>query len=193
MSPCVQSTHLLFSSSSPSDPVQTLSTLPTLLLPPSTPHSSLPPAQTYSLKIAQKSLTLSNPQKLSAASQKKALALARAKAEAGRGKGGVGLIGRKESKRRAVWAPRKGELTWDGLEGLRALWEGYMVELLGLAGGGFGGKEPGARWEGNAEGLQTKVAKADFTGCVVKGQCSRQTASRSPDRVRTGGPLAGGA
>jgi hypothetical protein len=67
--------------------------------------------------------------------------------------------------------PRKGELTWEGVGGLRGMWEEYMVELCGLRGvkriGGVG-----ERWEGNAENLQAKIVKADFTGCVVKGKCT---------------------
>lgn len=56
-----------------------------------------------------------------------------------------------------------------------------MIELLGLGNAGalgVNGEEgrpgKGERWEGNPEGMQTKVAKADFCGCVIKGEVVEQ-------------------
>lgn len=89
-------------------------------------------------------------------------------------------MSRKEAKRKSVWVPKNDELRWERLQDLQSVWEGYMVELLGLGGaGGLGGnalvegeraKRGRRQWEGNPEGMQTKVAKADFTGCLIKGE-----------------------
>ncbi|CED83315.1 hypothetical protein [Phaffia rhodozyma] len=97
-------------------------------------------AATYATKLHAKSIPLVNPQRLSAAATKKQAGQAR----------------RKQDGIRA------------GTIGLRTVWEEYMVQLLGM-----GGTKPnvktglGGKWAGNAEALQNKIAKAEFTGCFL--------------------------
>lgn len=149
-----QTTRLLFSTSAPSTPT----TLSDLL--------SLAPS-TIAARVTSRSVPLTNPPRVSSHSTAKQRAKVRRAKDAIR-KGTIGLLPRAELKRRGVWQPRPGELSWTSLGGLRDLWEGYAVELLGLK-----SLRLGETWEGNPEGLQAKLIKADFTGAYVKGASSR--------------------
>lgn len=130
----------------------------------------LPPA-VYASKLAKKLVPLSNPPRASAHASTQAKAKARRRSDAVR-RETVGLLSRKEAKRRSVWAPARGEMSADRLRGLGDLWEGYARELLGLAseGGLAALRLNGANLvEGNVEGLLGKLAKAEFVGARLTG------------------------
>jgi hypothetical protein len=157
-----QPTRLTFSSLAPFEPT-TLETLPALM-------HDLPPA-VYASKLSKKLVPLSNPPRPSAHAAVKTKAKARRQADKVR-QGTVGLLSRKEAKRKAVWAPGRGELAFGRLRGLAELWEGYARDLLGLASasGLAGLRLNGANLvEGNVEGLLGKLAKAEFVGATLTG------------------------
>lgn len=145
------------------------------------------PAQAYASRVQGRQILLENPARDSKA--KKEREEKRAKRTAERARRAVGVVSKKESRKRGLWKLRKEEakcapsdhILWecdtDFYSGhrfelfvpLHMLWLGYMSELLSLSPQPAApSADPASAMPGTA-GMHAKLIKADFHGAIVKG------------------------
>ncbi|PIL23904.1 hypothetical protein GSI_13655 [Ganoderma sinense ZZ0214-1] len=123
------------------------------------------PAQAYASRVQGRQILLENPARDSRAKKEREEKRARRTAE--RARKAVGVVSKKESRKRGIWKLRKEEAKFELFVPLHMLWLGYMSELLSLAPQpATPSADPASAMPGTA-GMHTKLVKADFHGAIV--------------------------
>ncbi|RPD66044.1 RNase P/MRP, p29 subunit [Lentinus tigrinus ALCF2SS1-7] len=123
------------------------------------------PVQAYASRVQGRQILLENPARDSKA--KKEREGKRAQRAAERVRKAVGVVSKKESRKRGLWKLQKDETNFELFLPLHSLWLGYMSELLSLSLQPAVASTDPASAMPSAAGMHAKLIKADFHGSIV--------------------------